>query len=277
VDISVIICAKNSEKTIEECLESVKGNNPLEIIVVDGMSKDNTVEIAQKYTEKFYSDQGRGLAYARQLGAEKATGEYIAYVDSDVILPEGCLAKMLEEMKERGYTAIHAQILSLKNRGYWEWAEDQHFRIAFNKEGERQAIGTIAAIYERDKVLTYKFDPSFTGAAEDGDLCYRLRRSGFKLGVSSAFAYHQHRASAKSFIKQRISYGKGNALYFWKNKSPLALFGASLLIPFGVYVCIRKRSLKMLPYYFVWSFFRNTSMSKELVSLTFKRLISRGE
>ena len=170
LDVSVIVCTKNSEQTIVECLESVNGNGPLEIIVVDGNSSDNTTEIARRYTEKIYSDGGRGLASARQLGAEKATSDYVSYVDSDVILPEDCLAKMLQEIQQREYVGIHAQIVSPENRSYWEWAEDQHFKIAFNKEGERKSMGTIAAIYERDKVLTYKFDPFFSGASEDADL-----------------------------------------------------------------------------------------------------------
>ena len=44
--ISVIIAAKNAESTIEECLDSVRRNNPAEIIVVDGNSSDKTVKIA---------------------------------------------------------------------------------------------------------------------------------------------------------------------------------------------------------------------------------------
>ena len=82
--ISVIIIAKNAERTIEECLSAVKKSNPAEIIVVDGNSTDRTVEIARRYTEHIYPDEGKGIGYARQLGAEMASQEYIAYVDSDV-------------------------------------------------------------------------------------------------------------------------------------------------------------------------------------------------
>ena len=57
--ISVIVPAKNAESTIEECLISVQRNNPAEIIVVDGNSSDRTVEIARRYTEEIYSDEGR--------------------------------------------------------------------------------------------------------------------------------------------------------------------------------------------------------------------------
>jgi glycosyltransferase involved in cell wall biosynthesis len=273
LDISVIVCAKNAERTIEQCLESVRKSRPSEVIVVDGNSTDDTVGIARQFTENVYSDEGKGLAYARQLGAEKASSTYISYVDSDVILPENCLARMLEEIKERGYAGIHAQIIGLKSTNYWEWAEDQHFRMRFNKEGTRQTIGTIAAIFERDKILKYKFDPFFTGAAEDGDLCYRLRKDEFTLGVSSAFAYHQHRANAKSFIRQRIWYGRGRACFFWKHRSALALFGGLMMVPFGVLACIRKRSPKIFPYYVAWSVASDIGMLRELLALTCRKLM----
>lgn len=277
-EVSVVICARNAARTIDECLRSVEANSPAEIIIIDDGSTDDTIEIASRYTEKIYLTQGKGQAYRRQFGAEKAAGEYIAYVDSDVVLSENCLQIMLQELKEKGYVGIHAQVIGRDNKTYWERAEDQHFRMKFNREGERSAIPTMAAIYNRSAILKYKFDPhfSFFGAPEDGELCYRLRRDGHKLGVSSAFVYHQHRASAKAFIKQRISYGRGNALYFWRHPSPMALLGASLLIPFGIYACLRKRSLKMLPYYFVWSVSRNIGMASELPRLMLRTIVPKN-
>ena len=58
--ISVIIVAKNAERTIEECLEKIRRNDPVEIIIIDGDSTDRTVEIARKFTRRIYSDGGRG-------------------------------------------------------------------------------------------------------------------------------------------------------------------------------------------------------------------------
>ncbi len=267
--VSVVICAKNAEKTIGECLKSVTRNNPSEIIVIDGDSTDETTRIAREYTDKVYSDEGRGIACARQLGAEKAADEYVSYVDSDVILSENTLAQMLEELREKGYTGIHAQIISPENRGYWEWAEDQHFRMRFNREGERDLIGAIAVLYAKDAIIKYRFDPffDFYGAPEDGDFSHRLRKDGLKLGISSAFAYHQHRASIRSFVRQRVAYGKGNAQAFRKYKSVRYLAGPSLMVPFGILVCIKKKSLRMLPYYLLWSVAGNIGVITRLSQL----------
>ncbi len=253
LDISVVVCAKNAERTLEQSLESIKSNNPSEIIVVDDGSTDRTLEIARKYTHRIYSNEGRGLAYARQLGCENATHRYISYVDSDVILSPNCLQTMLTEMKENGYTGISAQAISPENTSYWEWGEDQHLRMMFNKPGDRKLIPTRATIFLKDVVLEYRFDPFFKGAAEDHDLCYRLRKNGHKLGVSSAFVCHQHRASGKAFIKQRIWYGRGNARLFWRHKLVSRFIESPLLVFFGAFVCIKTRSLRPLPFYWAWS------------------------
>ena len=270
--ISVVVCTKNAVGTIGQCLESVKRNYPSEMIVVDGGSTDGTVEIAKRYTDRIYFDNGIGLADARQLGAEKAAASYIFYVDSDVILPRYCLRTMMDELKVSDYTGIHAQVIGLRKASYWAWAEDQHFRMRFNKEGEAKSIGTIACIYEKDSILEHEFDPFFVNAAEDGDLCYRLRKNGLRLGISSAFVYHEHRATVRSFIKQRVGYGRGNARFFWKHKSATTLLGTTLMIPFGILVCIRNRSLRMLPYYLIWSAAGTYGTLREMVALTFRKL-----
>lgn len=273
-EVSVIVCAKNSEATIEDCLKSIRGNEPLEIIVVDDGSTDKTIEIAKKYTDTVCFNEGLGVASARQLGTERAVSDYVSYVDSDVVLPENCLSDMLLEMKEKKYAGISAQVISLENKSYWQWAEDQHFKMKYNKQGSREAIVFITAIYKRDVILTYKFDLSFT-SAEDGDLCYRLRRGGFTLGVSSVSVFHCHRANARSFIKQRMWYGRGSAQFFWKHKSIKTLLGPSLMIPFGISVCIKRKNLKMLPYYLVWSIFGNVGMLQGGSILTYKKLMSK--
>jgi len=272
VEISVIICAKNADKTIEACLKSIEENEPSEIILIDGNSSDATVQITSKHTDKIYSDEGKGLAYARQLGARKASSEYIAYVDSDVVLTLNCLQKMLEELQEKGYTGIHAQVLSLSNENYWEWAEDQHVRMMFNRVGERKWIGNIAAIFRRQSVIENPFDPFFIGAGEDKTLSLKLRKKGLKLGISSAQIYHQHRTSARSFIKQRIWYGKGGSRFLWKYKRMEQLVHPSLFIPFGIFVCFRKRSPRMLPYYVVWSVSSNIGMAIGFAQLTLQKL-----
>lgn len=86
--VSFCIPTYNSESTIDNCLKSIINQNypDIEIIIVDGYSKDKTVEIAKKYTDKIYFDKGT-LGSARQLSIEKSTGEIVALFDADIIIP----------------------------------------------------------------------------------------------------------------------------------------------------------------------------------------------
>lgn len=86
--ISVVIPVFNSEKYITECLDSVLSQSykNLEIIIVDDGSTDKTVELINGYKSdliKVYSQKNSGQAIARNVGVEKATGEWIAFIDSD--------------------------------------------------------------------------------------------------------------------------------------------------------------------------------------------------
>ena len=104
--VSVVVLTKNSGKTLGECLRRIRSNNPSEIIVVDGLSTDDTLKIAWKAATIIASDQGRGKAFARQLGLDQSTQPLIAYVDSDVFIPPGALGKMIKEISTSRAAAV---------------------------------------------------------------------------------------------------------------------------------------------------------------------------
>jgi len=86
--VSFCIPTYNNERTIEKCLQSIKEQNypAKEIIIVDGNSSDKTVEIARKYTDNIFFDEGT-LGSARQTSIEKSRGSILAIFDSDIIIP----------------------------------------------------------------------------------------------------------------------------------------------------------------------------------------------
>lgn len=86
--VSFAIPTLNNEDTLDKCLRSIVDQEypDIEIIIVDGHSKDRTIEIAKKYTDKIYYDTGT-LGSARQVSVEKSTGEIIALFDSDIYIP----------------------------------------------------------------------------------------------------------------------------------------------------------------------------------------------
>lgn len=83
IKLSVVILARNEEGMIKDCLESVKWAD--EIVLVDSGSTDRTCEIAKRYGAKIVKERFRGLEFSRwrNLGKEKATGDWILYVDAD--------------------------------------------------------------------------------------------------------------------------------------------------------------------------------------------------
>lgn len=253
--ISVVVCVKNGEQILERALISVVKNRPFEIIIVDGNSTDRTLEIAKKYTDKIYSDGGKGLAYARQIGVDNSQGEYIAFIDSDTELPnEDIFASMLRELKEQNWVAIHSQLIDPRcDKRYWEKGEDFHWKMQFNKVGERRYLGTIVCLICREVIQKYKFDSFFKGAAEDGDFYHRIGNEGYKFGVSSTVAYHYHRASFRQFISQRIWYGKGNARAIVKHKSVTLVFAPLGIALYGTWLCVRYRAIIFIPFYHIWA------------------------
>ena len=87
--VSIIIPTLNSERVINYCLQSIKKQNykNYEIIIVDNGSKDKTIEIAKKYTKKIFHNSLKSAEASKAFGLTKASGKYIALIDSDNILP----------------------------------------------------------------------------------------------------------------------------------------------------------------------------------------------
>ena len=71
-DLTVVIPVRNAAAILPECLDSIVGQQPAGIVVVDGNSTDNTVDIARRYGVTILSDEGRGLPVARMLRAQES-------------------------------------------------------------------------------------------------------------------------------------------------------------------------------------------------------------
>lgn len=222
--VSVVICAKDREKLIEQTLKSVVLNQPAEIVVIDDCSTDRTADVANRFTDKVVRSAGKGLAAARQLGAETAQNRYIAYVDSDVVLTEGCLAALAQVLEsDATIGGVQPIIQSPDAHSYWERCE-QAGRVLqkLNLIGDRDAIGCTVAMYRRELILEHRFDPFFVGAGEDIDFSRRLFAAGWRLYRTDTVAYHHSRDSLVEIIKQRFWYGRGAVRLAIRNARPNA-------------------------------------------------------
>ena len=104
---SVIIPVYNSEKTIERCMQSLlaQKRNDAEIIVINDGSTDATEEILSRYAAEYKNilllkQKNSGVSAARNAGIERASGNYITFVDSDDYVSENYFSA-LDEMEKQ--------------------------------------------------------------------------------------------------------------------------------------------------------------------------------
>ena len=79
-NVTAVVCVKNEQDRIEECLKSIKLNQPLDIIVVDGDSSDDTVKLASKYTDKIIVSKNSNLTRDRKIGVNAVNTDLIDFV-----------------------------------------------------------------------------------------------------------------------------------------------------------------------------------------------------
>jgi|SRR3989344_85132 len=97
-DITIIIPVYNSEKTLKSCLDSIKNQEykDFEVILVDDCSTDRSKHIIKEYCYKLISlNKNSGSGKARNIGAKYAITKFIAFVDSDCILPKTWLSRIM--------------------------------------------------------------------------------------------------------------------------------------------------------------------------------------
>lgn len=101
--VTVVIATFNAQNTIGRCLESIKGQNypkeKLDIVIVDGSSRDKTIEIVKKFTSRIFIIElsRQNAEYNKAVGVSKARGELLLMLDHDNILPHN---KWLQNMVE---------------------------------------------------------------------------------------------------------------------------------------------------------------------------------
>jgi glycosyltransferase involved in cell wall biosynthesis len=82
-DVSVVVCVKNERDRIASCLAAVLELGAYEVLVVDGMSKDGTADVAKSMgVTTHYSILGT-LGRDRQRGCYRTRGKYVSYIDAD--------------------------------------------------------------------------------------------------------------------------------------------------------------------------------------------------
>ena len=262
-DVAVVVPVRNAEGMLAACLQSIVQQGPAELIVVDGLSTDRTLEIARGLGARILSDEGRGLPAARSIGARAATARIVALVDSDVILPAGSLDALLREFDEGGYMALQAGLESEAGPGYWGQALAHHHRTGLS----RYWFGLVATVFDREALLSHGFDSAFE-SGEDIELRWRLARAGAKAGVSRTTIVRHRFDDTWEFARGQFrADGRGLARMVRKHR----LGGARLLLlpaaagARGVVLSLARRQPRWIPYYIAFTTLNYAAMIGQLL------------
>ncbi|PCR90369.1 glycosyl transferase family 2 [Natrinema ejinorense] len=107
-DVSFVVPARNEAAYIRGTLASLATldtDYEYEVIVVDGSSTDDTPMIAREYGATVVREVSSSIAAARNLGAERATGEWLAFVDADTRVRANYLTELLGFVEANGLAA----------------------------------------------------------------------------------------------------------------------------------------------------------------------------
>lgn len=218
--VSVVVASYNGGRTLPACLDSLRHLHypNYEVILVDDGSMDDTAKIAAHFPEvRTIHQPNLGLSGARNTGIAAATGEIVAFTDSDCRVDEDWLYYLVGDLLKTDAAAIgghnfpppednwvaacvavspggpahvmlddrNAEHIPGCNMAFWKWALD-------DLEG---------------------FDAQFRAAGDDVDVCWRLLQRDQRIAFSHAgFVWHYRRNSATAYVKQQRGYGIAEAL-----------------------------------------------------------------
>lgn len=180
--IDVLVCTKNSERLLEECLRSIYREIPLcHLLIIDDYSKDRTLEILDIFNKnygniKIISDEAK-LGKARQIGIENVDTEWFAFIDSDVILPKRWWEEIYQSVFNRD-----SQLGAVESNVLHHYPENTpkvpEFRqIVKNKRIDPRAL-TIATVIKTEAVNKIKIPPDLA-IYEDEFLKKYIEQKGF--------------------------------------------------------------------------------------------------
>lgn len=214
--VSIIIPAYNAGKFLGECLNSVRTQTfpDFECLIVDDGSTDDTAAIACQYIEKdsrfkLLSQSNGGVSKARNLGIDKASGEFVSFVDADDLLHPEALKAMHDCLTRYGADVCITAFLEFENQITGEIKFPKALRADVEIYDYESAMRV--ALYQKrifnspwgalmKRSLLHERNRFREGTRyEDLDAFYRFYEEAGKI-VYLPFAYYYYRKNPDSFL-----------------------------------------------------------------------------
>ncbi|MEM9400096.1 MAG: glycosyltransferase [Verrucomicrobiota bacterium] len=223
--VSVVVCSYNGATTLRQCLASLsKMTYPdYEVILVDDGSKDNTQEIVKDFpTIVTVMQENQGLSVARNVGYHQATGEIIAYTDSDCMAEKDWLYHLVRPLLEGDYAAVGGPNISPPTENWVQAtvaaAPGAPCHVLIDDREAEHVPGCNMAFYKWALEAIGGFDAEYRKAGDDVDVCWRIMQLGHKIGYSpSAVVWHFRRFTVKAYFNQQKGYGEAESLLRYKH------------------------------------------------------------
>ncbi len=224
---SVIIPSFNEAKDIRKCLNAfaVQTKKPFEVIVVDGGSSDETVEVVKEFSSKqrfiklVHETGSRSPANARNIGWQRAGGEIILFKDADAIVEKDYLKKIEEEFKES-----RARILEFKDERFLPEDANIIEKALFYKEASISGYGEI--IMKKSVLEKIGGFDSTLGFGEDRILAEKLKKIGITKAKRTLRIACGRISGIKEFITRNLWYGRTIPKYLQKKQDNKVLVSA---------------------------------------------------
>lgn len=249
--ISIVIPLHGGEADIERCLLALASCPSLlhEVIVVDNASPDSAADMAEDLCLRLPNgrvirlEENRGFAAGCNQGFAVSGGEVVIYLNSDAVMPRSGLIRLVQSLMASGSIAAsgplsnsvgHHQLTATTYTSY------ENLDLFADEFAQRQAadldvdmlVGFCLAVRRQAIEEVGGFDEGFgLGTFEDNDLCYRLRRAGWRLVISQrAFVHHEGSQTLRRVVPEPGSLlAQNHARYLAKWREDLELGYASSL------------------------------------------------
>lgn len=224
--VSVIIPVKDRADDLRNCLNSLKEldypREKIEIVVVDDGSTDDTPAVAEELGAVLVKSGtvAGGPALARNKGARTASGEILAFIDSDCTASEQWLMELLPVFADAEVAAVGGWVDGMHTESALDCYEAVMSSLNLGRRAMSGGAGGDTFYLPSCNLLMRK--QAFTAAGgflsalhvgEDVDLTWRLRDAGWKIAyLPEGTVYHAHRSELWPFMKRRFDYGTSEGL-----------------------------------------------------------------